>query len=213
VFGSHRGPSGPNTVFRGAGWQTPLGRLDNAVELATSLAQKLDLDDEPVRPVRFDNAVEVHLPFVKYCFPHAELLMLGVAASEIALSIGREVGRAVREAVRRAGRDAVFVGSTDLTHYGPNYGFEPVGRGPSAVTWVRDENDRGFLDALLRDDAHAALDHAITHASACGPGAAVAAVEAVRSYAGEVHPTLLCHYTSHDVHPDSSFVGYATLAF
>lgn len=207
VFGSHRGPSGPNSVFRGGGWATPLGPLETHRALADAAQEALGLTDEPIRPARPDNAVELHLPFVKHFFGRARLLMIGVAAAPIALAIGRAVGGLVKA----SGEDAVFIGSTDLTHYGPNYGFAPAGVGPASVAWVRDENDRGFLDALLADDPEAALAHATARQSACCPGAAVAALEAVRAARGAVDPILVDHSLSYDVRPDASFVGYGGL--
>lgn len=207
VFGSHRGPSGPNTVFRDDAWATPLGALETATDLADEVARALSLQDEPVNPARPDNAVELHLPFIKAYFEDAQMLMLGVEASQSALSIGRTVG----ELIRDHDRSAVFIGSTDLTHYGPSYGWSPHGTGKDSVGWVRDTNDRGFIDALLRDDPGGAVDHALAEQSACCPGATVAAVEAVRAYAGAVTPTLVDHYLSYDVRPSSSFVGYASL--
>jgi AmmeMemoRadiSam system protein B len=205
VFGAHRGARGPNTIFRGEAWRTPVGALRTAVPLADRLAAELSLGDEPAAPFDADNAVELHLPFVRHFFPRAELLVLGVAAAEVALAIGRRTGEVVRE----AGRDAVYVGSTDLTHYGPSYDFSPQGGGPAAVSWVRNVNDRGFLDAVLHDEPRGALAHARAHHSACCPGAAVAAMEAARAHAGALHPVLVDHYLSHDVRPSSSFVGYA----
>jgi MEMO1 family protein len=203
VFGAHRGPSGPSTIFRGSAWRTPLGKLVTAQPLADRLAADLDLDDEPAAPYDPDNAVELHLPFVAHFFARAELLVLGVPAAEVALAIGQRAGELVRD------RNAVFIGSTDLTHYGPNYAFSPHGSGAAAVGWVRDVNDRGFLDAVLADDPRAALGHARAHHSACCPGAAIAAMEAARAYTGALHPTLVDHYLSSDVRPSSSFVGYA----
>lgn len=209
IFGSHRGPYGPNTVFRDDAWDTPLGALETDVALADEIAEALGFDDEPSRPMRPDNAVELHLPFVRAFFPDAKLLMLGVEASRRAMDVGRTVG----EDVRAAGRRAVFVGSTDLTHYGPNYGWAPHGGGADAVRWVREENDRGFIDALLADAPARAVDHAGEEQSACCPGAAVAALEAARAHAGAVHPVLVDHYLSYDVRPDASFVGYASIVF
>lgn len=209
LFGSHRGPHGPNTVFRDHGWETPLGVLETDTELADAIAKELSIAEEPARPSRPDNAVEVHLPFVRHFFPRARFVMLGVAAAEIALDIGRRVG----EMVRDRGGDAVFVGSTDLTHYGPNYDFSPAGGGERAVEWVRAQNDAGFVDAVLADDPKSALAHAVQNQSACCPGAAVAAMEAARAVRGKIAPALVEHYLSYDVRPDSSFVGYAGLAF
>lgn len=205
VFGSHRGPHGPSTIFRADEWDTPLGPLSTERELAERIASELPLSDEPVRPARADNAVELHLPFVRFFFPRARFLMIGVAASQVGLEIGERVGELARE----VGRDTVFVGSTDLTHYGPNYGFTPAGLGSSAVAWARERNDAAFLDAVLAGDSTRALDHAIASGSACCPGAAVAAIEAARAYQRTLAPALVDHYLSYDVRPDASFVGYA----
>ncbi len=205
IFGSHRGPHGPNTLFRGEGWETPLGVLETDRELTARIGDALRLDDEPIRPTRPDNAAELHMPFARYFFPKASLVMLGVAASEIAIEIGATVGALARD----LDRDAVFVGSTDLTHYGPSYEFAPAGAGPDAVAWVREQNDAGFLDAVLATDSRRALDHATRAQSACCPGAAVAAIEAARAYEGTLRPALVDHYLSYDVRPGPSFVGYA----
>ncbi len=208
VFGSHRGPDGPNTIFLGDAWDTPLGAIETDASLASDAARTLGFAEEPehVRG-RPDNAVELHLPFVRFFWPRARLLMLGVEASPRAMSTGARIGQLALE----AGRQAVFIGSTDLTHYGANYGWAPKGSGAHAVRWVRDVNDAAFLDALLRDRPEAAAQHAIEERSACCPGATVAAIEAARAYAGAVAPTLVDHYSSYDVRPAASFVGYASL--
>ena len=49
VFGSHRSEAGPSTVFLGEGWETPLGRLTSARELADEPRRTCDLEEEPRR--------------------------------------------------------------------------------------------------------------------------------------------------------------------
>ena len=68
------------------------------------------------------------------------------------------------------------IGSTDLTHYGPNYGFVPRGLGASSVEWVKKENDKGFIEEALRMNAEGLLHHAVENNSACSPGAVASAV-------------------------------------
>lgn len=205
IFGSHRGPRGPNTVFTAQGWSTPLGPLATAQAVARDVLAELgapwSLQEEPVDPRQPDNAVELHLPFARYFFPEAELLMLGVEASARAEELGRQVGAIVE----RHGRRAVYIASTDLTHYGPNYRFEPHGPGSHGVDWVRNHNDRAFIERVLAWDAQGAVAHANEHQSACGPGAVAACLGALQ----QGHPKLVDHYLSCDVRPSSSFVGYA----
>ena len=207
VFGSHRSEAGPSTVFLGQAWDTPLGPIACARELAAALPGLVELEEEPVDPARPDNGVELHLPFLKHFFPGAQLLMVGVAASPVAVDIGENVA----SLAAGAGRKAVFVGSTDLTHYGPNYGFTDHGAGEAAVRWVRDTNDRGFIDRVLAHDAAGLLAHAREHDSACCPGAVAATVAALGAVGHTPAPRLVDHYLSYDVQPHSSFVGYASI--
>lgn len=205
IFGSHRGPEGPNTVFLGESWETPIGDLENHVDKARELRAALDLDEEPVAPASYDNGVELHLPFLRSAFPKARFLMLGIAAARVAADIGRRVGEVC------TGYDTVFLASTDLTHYGPAYGFTPRGETASAIGWVREINDQRFLDAILTGASGVALTRGTNERSACCPGAVAAAIEALRGYGHALAPRLLSHYTSYDVAPSDNAVGYAGL--
>lgn len=207
MFGSHRGAHGPNTIFCGDQWQTPLGNLTNASEYATYLAELLSLSEEPVMPPRPDNAVELHLPMVRYFFPQAKLLMLGVAAAPIAIDIGNKIG----DFIYQKGLSAVFVGSTDLTHYGPNYGFMPHGLGKEAVNWVRNQNDHELIEHVLSQNLDEILAHADLHHSACCPGAIAATLAATNAYGQKINPKLIEYSQSCDFYPSSSFVGYASI--
>ena len=210
VFGAHRGPHGPNTIYCGDSWETPLGALHNAQDLAQHIKSSLGIASEPERPGRPDNAAEVHMPFIKHLFPKAELLMMGIAADASAL----QMGQTVAEVCRSHNRKTVFIGSTDLTHYGPQYDFTPQGDGDSAQQWVRNQNDRGFIDSMLAGNPLDALRHATTNLSACCPGAALASWKAACSdrEAGLLG-TEVTHYLSSDVRPAENFVGYCSMVF
>ena len=79
----------------------------------------------------------------------------------------------------------VVIGSTDLTHYGPNYGFTAKGSGVQAVDWVRDKNDRGVIDAMIRMDPEAVIREGLSNDNACCCGAAAAAIDRGRiTYGG-----------------------------
>lgn len=145
---------------------------------------------------------------VKYFFPDAKLLALRSPASLKA----KELGEAVAETAQREGISVLAVGSTDLTHYGPNYGFLTKGIGPSAVEWVRKENDKGFVDRALKMDTEGLLKHAEENDSACSAGAAASAVATCKAL-GAKKGILLDYYTSYEILPDDSFVGYAGILF
>jgi len=131
---------------------------------------------------------------------------------ENASSYTRDNGETAASIAKNLELDACFIGSTDLTHYGPNYGFTPQGVGLKSVDWVKNINDRQVIDAFLKADPQEVMRQAASHQNACCPGGASAAIAAVRSMG--VRQGTLAHYTtSYDVHPDQSFVGYAGVVY
>jgi hypothetical protein len=155
-----------------------------------------------------DNTVEIQLAMVKYFFPEAKLLAV---RSPVSLK-AKELGEAVADIAQTEGISLVAIGSTDLTHYGPNYGFLPKGFGQKDVEWVKQENDKGFIDRALEMDIEGLLNHAEENDSACSAGAAASAIATCKAL-GAKKGTLLDYYTSYEVLPDDSFVGYAGIVY
>ena len=60
-----------------------------------------------------------------------------------------------------------IIGSTDLTHYGPNYGFAPSGSGKKAVEWVRNKNDKNAIDRMLAMDPEKLIADSLASGNAC----------------------------------------------
>ena len=153
-----------------------------------------------------DNTIEVQLPMVKYFFPQAKVLALRGPHSDQALKLGEAVAAVAQELKV----SLLTFGSTDLTHYGPNYGWAPKGYGADAVKWVKEVNDKEFVDAALKLDGAALLQLAARDQCACSAGGAAAAVAAAKKL-GATKALLVDYYTSYDVMPGDSFVGYAGL--
>jgi AmmeMemoRadiSam system protein B len=118
------------------------------------------------------------------------------------------VGRRLADYLERSGLAAVLVASTDLTHYGPAYGFEPKGRGPAALGWVTGENDPAWIEAVASGDGERMLRTAAQRHNACSAGAVVALNEVARRQGARFEP--LDYATSADVKPSDAlnFVGY-----
>ena len=108
------------------------------------------------------------------------------------------VGRAAAAVIEKADKQVVCIASTDLTHYGPNYGFMPRGVGPEAVRWAHEVNDREFIDAAVALDAKRLLESSTTNYNACGGGAAAAAVVAVKEL-GTERGVVLGHTNSNEL--------------
>jgi AmmeMemoRadiSam system protein B len=200
IFGGHLGGNSPPLLVVEDAWETPLGDLSLATEFYAPLAQRLSLREE----YPGDNTIEVQIPFVKYFFPQAKALALRSPHSATAI----ELGKAVAAVAKELKVSILAFGSTDLTHYGPNYGFAPQGFGPNAVKWVKEVNDQKFIDAALKLDGAGMLKTAAQDQSACSAGGAVAAVATAKSN-GAHKAALVDYYTSYDIMPNDSFVGYA----
>jgi AmmeMemoRadiSam system protein B len=204
VVGGHLAPrSGLLAAFE-PGYETPLGVLTADVELLEDLGADLSLKEDRYA----DNTVEVQLPLLKYLHPQARALHLRASPSSEAL----QLGEALAAAAKRLKRNLAVVGSTDLTHYGENYGFTPQGTGPGAVKWVKEVNDRRIIEALLAMDLEKALELAGHEHSACSVGGAVAAARFAEQN-GSLGGELLEYRTSYDLSPSSFFVGYAGIIY
>ncbi|MDM8007829.1 MAG: AmmeMemoRadiSam system protein B [Phycisphaerae bacterium] len=215
VFGAmHRYASrAAGSVFARGAWETPLGQIAIDEELAQAvLADSRILKDEPDAH-EMEHSVEVQVPFIQHAAPSAKLLPIIVPPSASA----PDVGRAVAERAKALRRGVVFVGSTDLTHYGPGYRFTPMGSGPDALRWAKEVNDRRVLDLVEALKSHQIVPEAIEHHNACGSGAVAAAMEASKVMgANQAH--ILRHTTSNEVArrrfgESADAVGYAGVIF
>ncbi|MBN2360933.1 MAG: AmmeMemoRadiSam system protein B [Deltaproteobacteria bacterium] len=211
LFGGHMRPGERPVCMTSGAFGTPIGEVAVDADFAAALATEFGAEIET--PDRFypDNTIELQLPFVRAIWPDCPVVAVQVAPGAGAL----EMGRWAADRASGNGRRAVAIGSTDLTHYGRNYGFMPKGAGEQALRWSREENDRPFIDRLLALDAAAAMEHALANHSACCPGAAGAAT-AFAAARGATGGQLLEHSTSFDVEKRGSpsmWVGYASIVF
>jgi MEMO1 family protein len=204
IFGMHLHAGSPCYIMTEGAWETPFGAIAVDETLASELAGKFPFTIET--PTRFtqDNTVELQLPFIKYFFKNAKIVAMGVPPQNNSL----EIGRAVVEISKRLGLRVKVIGSTDLTHYGTNYGFTAKGVGKKAVDWVRNENDRRFIDAMLALEPEKVIAEARTRQNACCAGAAATALETAK-HLGADQADELAYATSYDKSPGDSFVGYA----
>jgi AmmeMemoRadiSam system protein B len=203
VFGMHLHPDSSCYMMPEGAWETPFGEIPVEEKLAEKLVEKFSFSLET--PDRFaqDNTVELQLPFIKYFFPDAKIVAMGVPPHKNSLRIGGTVA----DIARQTGLKVKVIGSTDLTHYGYNYGFTSKGIGKKALDWVRNENDRRVINAMLALEPENVIAEALANQNACCAGAAAAAIEAAKNL-GAVQADEIAYATSYDKSPGDSFVGY-----
>lgn len=208
IFGMHLHPESPAYIMKEGAWETPFGEIAIEETLAGALSEAFPFRVETTEAYSQDNTIELQLPFIKYFFENARIVPIGVPPRETSLAIGRSVAALALE----RGLRIKIIGSTDLTHYGRNYGFLPEGSGPSAVDWVRNENDRRMIDIMLEMDPEGMIKEALARQNACCSGAAATALAAGKEL-GSSGAEAIAYATSYDKHPDDSFVGYAGIVF
>jgi AmmeMemoRadiSam system protein B len=189
-------------------WETPFGDLEIHSQLAHQISDRYPFEIETATRFNPDNTIELQLPFLKYFFREVKIVPMGVPPVPESLDIGADAVQLSQE----LGLSVKVVGSTDLTHYGLNYGMVSKGTGPEAVDWVRNDNDRRIIDAMQTMMPERVIDEALEQQNACCAGAAATAIAAAKTL-GAQHAETLAYATSYDRSPGDSFVGYVGMVF
>jgi MEMO1 family protein len=195
-----------------ARWDVPGGPSDlpEAVErrLIQSSADLFRVDE---RFHESEHAIEVELPLIQVPWPDAMILPVEVPAIEGAA----EIGIATAKALEQSGLSAVFLASSDLTHYGPGYRFTPAGIGLAGLEWAK-SNDRRMLDLIAEMAVDRIVPEAHNRLNACGSGAIAAMLAACRER-GATGGRILRHANSFETlaevapHGPENAVGYASV--
>lgn len=208
IFGTHLHADSPYYIMTEGAWETPFGEIYIEKALAAELVDKFTFTIETQPYYSQDNTIELQLPFIKYFFKDVRVVPISVPPTKNAI----EIGQSVAEISTRLGLKVKVLGSTDLTHYGFNYGFTPKGTGPAAVDWVRNENDRRVIDAMMALDPGGVISEALENQNACCAGAVAAALSAAKQL-GSDHAELIAYATSYDKSPGDNLVGYVGVVF
>ncbi len=207
--GVHRYRGREAAMFGSGRWETPMGSVAVEGRLCERILGLTNLIVDDPFAHENEHSIEVQVPFVIELFPKARIVPIMVPSVDTA----PEVGEAVARTIDAYKYDCLIVGTTDLTHYGPSYGFTDHGIGEAGHRWAK-ENDRPFIDLICRLNAHEVVEEAAARQNACNAGAVAATIAAVRRLKA-ASATLIEHTTSAEVlgggHQDS--VGYAGFIF
>ena len=188
--------------------ETPFGNIEVDEELAENIISGISIRPRPPGKFPSENTLELQLPFIKYFFPEAKIVICGVAPSFFASIIG---STAVDEADKLS-RNIRIIGSTDMTHYGPDFGLISAGRGQAGLDWVVGENDRNAIDAMMKQDESIIIAQGLENKNMCCPGAAAATVAACKKM-GAVNAMEVDYATSYEKSASESYVGYSGILF
>ncbi|MBU0927757.1 MAG: AmmeMemoRadiSam system protein B [Spirochaetes bacterium] len=204
IVGGHLAAGSKFRYYPEDGFETPSRVVAADAELVREVAGAV----KAVPDTSADNTVEVHLPMAAYRFEGVPVACFRAPNDAGA----KDLGLAIAEYAQRSSKRVFVLGSTDLTHYGKSYGFEPAGSGRTGFAWAR-KSDTAIEAAFLGFDTEAALRLAGDEGSACSVGAAIAAM----AYAGSVGASssrLLMRGSSDEITPGAdSSVGYCSISY
>jgi len=192
-----------------ARWRVPGGEAEVAGEVQRRLEEEASLFVEDERFHSREHAVEVELPLVRLAWPQAAVLPVEVPVVEDAEAIGVRTAKAIEA----AGLEAVYLASSDMTHYGPGYRFTPAGVGVGALEWAKG-NDRRLLGLVEEMAVERVVPEVRGRHNACGGGAIAACMAACRE-GGASRGRVLTHAHSYETlarvapQPAENAVGYA----
>jgi len=192
---SHRAPVGGVAVSTADFYETPLGRIPIAKDLAYKLiAANSFVKDDP-RPYQVEHSLEVELPFLQTVLKDFRLLPIIVGTGDP--SMLKEFAKSLNELL--AGDDVLFVASTDLSHYHPYK--EAVAKDDKTLRLIEKMDVNGFAAAVAKDDVEL-----------CGSSPVLILMEIAKLRGGR--PRLIHYANSGDTMGDkSSVVGYGAVAF
>ena len=193
---SHRQSLRGIAIPDAAAIETPLGSIAVDRRSADTLAATPPFHTAPVEAA-CDHSVEIQIPFLQ---------LLSPGASIVPLYIGRlddDQRRAAARALRQCldGR-TVFVASSDLTHYGRDFGFQPFDAEAAQSHGLR-TLDLGALDAAGSLDPvvfRAELQR--TRATVCGAAPIELLLETLGGLATDLYQDTLDYQTSGEITGD-----------
>jgi AmmeMemoRadiSam system protein B len=215
IFGAAHRYFGTSPAVEDKGvWITPIGEVVIDEKLAEAILGTGQVVSDPNAHLG-EHSIEVQVPFIQVLFAGAKIVPVLVPPLERAIELGTHLGDIISE---QEDKKIVCIGSTDLTHYGPRYGFAPMGTGKNALEWAKNVNDKKFIDLALELKPEELLAGAVKDGNACGPGAVAATIAAAKQL-GCKQGMLLGHTTSNEIMQQkmgttsAEAVGYAGIVF
>ncbi len=147
------------SAFRGCSlidadyYETPLGKVRLNREAADDLARD-GLFRKNAPAFEREHSIEIHLPFIQRIFGPGlakDVRVLPILVGELDDGDAKKAARKLADATARY--KPFFIISSDFTHYGPNFGYEPfknIGGQSNAVKLK--ELDGGAIDLILKKD-------------------------------------------------------------
>ncbi|MBN2458535.1 AmmeMemoRadiSam system protein B [Candidatus Woesearchaeota archaeon] len=226
---SHSGLDAGGTGTIALDWETPLGRVacDRAMikELLSGSGRMIR---EDIVSLSNEHSIEVQLPYLQYLYSRFSFVPLSVPHH---CNFTR-LAEIINLALKKTGRRACIIASSDFTHYGSGFSYEPFkGNINKNIKENLEELDKGAISHITSLDTAGFLSYVQkTGATICGTSPIALMLEMLKAgynTAGhnihnihnenkgkDITSRLLSYYTSGDLTGDYSHcVSYASIVF
>ncbi len=193
---SHRAAFHGVSVFSSGGYETPLGIVPVAEELAKRIKRKSSLvSDIPAAHLQ-EHSLEIQLPFLQYALGNFSFVPLVMGDQDA--STCQELAQAIYDSIK--GMKVLIVASSDLSHF---HSYNEATKLDGVVLrHLKNSDAAGLLDSLRSENAEA-----------CGGGPMAVALLVARKSGANI-AQVLKYANSGDVTGDkSSVVGYAAAIY
>ena len=193
---NHTSTGSPFSIVTKESWMTPLGEVKIDVEIAESILKGSTILEEDNSSHLYEHSIEVEIPFLQYLRNDIKIVPIGISRGSIKEYI--VLGKEIADGFKKVGRSALFIASTDFTHYESKDDAE--------------ERDRFAIDAILSLDEEKLFNVVKEkNISMCGVAPTCTLISVCKNL-GAKKAGLVKYQTSGDISGDySSVVGYAGL--
>jgi AmmeMemoRadiSam system protein B len=207
---------GPNHSGAGVGvatsleiWKTPLGSLETDQDFVKELTKDSVIMEDPKSHWR-EHSIEVQLPWLQYRFKDFRIVPITINPIYFDVKTCKDIGEKIAEVAKGLRRKILIVASSDFTHYGSMYGYEPFEGTESEILKKIKGLDSEVIDLITKlkpSEVITVCDE--KRLTICGYGGIAAMLFAVKAL-GATKGELIDYSTSFNVSKDiSAVVGYA----
>ncbi len=203
ILGTNHTGVGERVAVSQEDWQTPLGIVRCDAKVAKDIVQSCEIAHFDDLAHMYEHSIEVQLPFLQKAIGDFTLVAISVSSDMNAKNYSI-LAKAIQKAAGK--KNTLILASSDFTHFGAMYDFEPVKK--DAVKWV-EQTDKEIINAILASKIDDTLELSKT-STVCGYAPIAVLMGALENTKGR----LLKYGTSYDISKNKdAIVGYAGIIF
>ncbi|OGI12711.1 AmmeMemoRadiSam system protein B [Candidatus Micrarchaeota archaeon RBG_16_36_9] len=193
-------------------WKTPLGLVKPDEDFINQISKDSIILEDP-KSHSMEHSIEVQLPWLQYRFEDFRIVPISINPIFYDIDTCKEIGTKISETATYLRRKILMVASSDFTHYGSMYGYEPFEGSDKEILNKIKEADMEVINQILNlkpvDVINTCEEKKLT---ICGYGAIASMLFAARDLKAK-KGELIDYSTSFEVSKNiDAVVGYAGIS-